>query len=57
MDNFPTSGIYTLETTIPPGTTHPNPSYSSSFKKKGENCFCGQELRLNPQVIYKDQIK
>lgn len=57
MDNFPTSGIYILETTMSPGTTHPTPSYSSSFKKKGEKCFCGQELRLNPQVIYKDQIK
>lgn len=62
MDNFPTAGIYILETTMPPGTTHPTPSYSSSLKKKekkkkGEKCFCGQELRLNPQVIYKDQIK
>lgn len=60
MDNFPTAGIYILETTMPPSTTHPTPSYSSSLKKekkKGEKCFCGQELRLNPQVIYKDQIK
>lgn len=34
MDNFPTAGIYILETTMPPGTTHPTPSYSSSLKKE-----------------------